>query len=160
MVSMFLRVNTMKIDCWYLALIKQARKFFVGGNFKSNGTISSIKAIVENLNKATLNPAVGKFLDPRKASDREFSLINNTQRSSFHPQQSTFSSSGRSSGRMLLLPPRTSTIRATVHTLVKSVQSNLRMLVYPGPSLGTARGDPFWARATRCVLSRCGGYYL
>lgn len=39
----------------------QARKFFVGGNFKSNGSISSISSIIENLNKATLNPAVGGF---------------------------------------------------------------------------------------------------
>jgi len=32
-----------------------ARKFFVGGNFKSNGTVKSIKAIIDNLNKAPLN---------------------------------------------------------------------------------------------------------
>lgn len=32
-----------------------ARKFFVGGNFKMNGTISSIKEIVKNLNDATLD---------------------------------------------------------------------------------------------------------
>lgn len=41
-----------------------ARKFFVGGNFKSNGTIPSIKAIVENLNKATLNPNVEVVISP------------------------------------------------------------------------------------------------
>lgn len=32
-----------------------ARKFFVGGNFKMNGTISSIKEIVTNLNNAELD---------------------------------------------------------------------------------------------------------
>jgi len=32
-----------------------ARKFFVGGNFKSNGTVKSIKAIIDNLNHALLN---------------------------------------------------------------------------------------------------------
>ncbi|KKA30121.1 hypothetical protein TD95_005112 [Thielaviopsis punctulata] len=32
-----------------------ARKFFVGGNFKMNGTKSSIKEIVDNLNGATLD---------------------------------------------------------------------------------------------------------
>jgi len=37
------------------------RKFFVGGNFKSNGTLESIKAIVENLNKAELKSDVGEF---------------------------------------------------------------------------------------------------
>jgi len=33
-----------------------ARKFFVGGNFKSNGSISSIKSIIDNLNQAKLDP--------------------------------------------------------------------------------------------------------
>ncbi|RKU41747.1 triosephosphate isomerase [Coniochaeta pulveracea] len=33
-----------------------ARKFFVGGNFKMNGDIQTIKTIVENLNKAQLDP--------------------------------------------------------------------------------------------------------
>ncbi|KAG7127644.1 Triosephosphate isomerase like protein [Verticillium longisporum] len=32
-----------------------ARKFFVGGNFKMNGTTSSIKEIVKNLNEAKLD---------------------------------------------------------------------------------------------------------
>jgi len=32
-----------------------ARKFFVGGNFKMNGTIKSIKDIIENLNNAKLD---------------------------------------------------------------------------------------------------------
>ncbi|KAL0633852.1 triosephosphate isomerase [Maublancomyces gigas] len=41
-----------------------ARKFFVGGNFKANGSISSIKAIIENLNKATLNPNVEVVISP------------------------------------------------------------------------------------------------
>ncbi|KAH9243912.1 hypothetical protein K456DRAFT_252103 [Colletotrichum gloeosporioides 23] len=36
-----------------------ARKFFVGGNFKMNGSVSSIKKIVENLNGATLDPNTG-----------------------------------------------------------------------------------------------------
>ncbi|ORY69655.1 triosephosphate isomerase [Pseudomassariella vexata] len=33
-----------------------ARQFFVGGNFKMNGTVSSIKEIVQNLNNAQLDP--------------------------------------------------------------------------------------------------------
>ncbi|KAL6866889.1 triosephosphate isomerase [Trichoderma novae-zelandiae] len=41
-----------------------ARKFFVGGNFKMNGSISSIKEIVENLNKATLDPNVEVVVSP------------------------------------------------------------------------------------------------
>ncbi|KAH7083541.1 Triosephosphate isomerase [Paraphoma chrysanthemicola] len=32
------------------------RQFFVGGNFKMNGTIKSIKEILDNLNKAKLDP--------------------------------------------------------------------------------------------------------
>lgn len=32
------------------------RKFFVGGNFKMNGTISSIRGIIENLNNAKVDP--------------------------------------------------------------------------------------------------------
>ncbi|KAM5369301.1 hypothetical protein ACJZ2D_009122 [Fusarium nematophilum] len=36
-----------------------ARKFFVGGNFKMNGSVSSIKEIVSNLNNATLDPNAG-----------------------------------------------------------------------------------------------------
>ncbi|KAI1763088.1 Triosephosphate isomerase [Hypoxylon sp. FL1150] len=41
-----------------------ARKFFVGGNFKMNGTISSVKEIVENLNKAQLDPNVETVIAP------------------------------------------------------------------------------------------------
>lgn len=41
-----------------------ARKFFVGGNFKMNGTVSSIKAIVENLNKATLDSNTETVIAP------------------------------------------------------------------------------------------------
>ncbi|KAJ1337498.1 triosephosphate isomerase (TIM) [Microdochium nivale] len=41
-----------------------ARKFFVGGNFKMNGTISSIKEIVENLNKAQLDSNVEVVVSP------------------------------------------------------------------------------------------------
>jgi triosephosphate isomerase len=41
-----------------------ARKFFVGGNFKSNGTVSSIKSIIEHLNQATLNPEVEVVISP------------------------------------------------------------------------------------------------
>ncbi|KAI0023149.1 Triosephosphate isomerase [Xylariomycetidae sp. FL0641] len=41
-----------------------ARKFFVGGNFKMNGTISSIKEIVENLNKAQLDPNTETVIAP------------------------------------------------------------------------------------------------
>ncbi|KEZ41570.1 hypothetical protein SAPIO_CDS7740 [Scedosporium apiospermum] len=41
-----------------------ARKFFVGGNFKMNGTVSSIKEIVSNLNNATLDPEVEVVVAP------------------------------------------------------------------------------------------------
>ncbi|SPO03025.1 probable TPI1 - triose-phosphate isomerase [Cephalotrichum gorgonifer] len=41
-----------------------ARKFFVGGNFKMNGTIASIKEIVQNLNNATLDPNVEVVIAP------------------------------------------------------------------------------------------------
>ncbi|KAF8241997.1 Triosephosphate isomerase [Wilcoxina mikolae CBS 423.85] len=41
-----------------------ARKFFVGGNFKSNGTLESIKAIVENLNKSELKSDVEVVISP------------------------------------------------------------------------------------------------
>ncbi|KAF1831905.1 Triosephosphate isomerase [Decorospora gaudefroyi] len=40
------------------------RKFFVGGNFKMNGTIKSIKDIVENLNKAKLDENVEVVIAP------------------------------------------------------------------------------------------------
>jgi len=42
----------------------KARKFFVGGNFKSNGTITQIKSIIEGLNQASLNPNVGSLTIP------------------------------------------------------------------------------------------------
>ncbi|KAK3940351.1 Triosephosphate isomerase [Diplogelasinospora grovesii] len=41
-----------------------ARKFFVGGNFKMNGTIQSIKDIVKNLNDAQLDPNVEVVIAP------------------------------------------------------------------------------------------------
>jgi triosephosphate isomerase len=41
-----------------------ARKFFVGGNFKMNGSISSIKEIVDNLNKATIDSNVEVVVAP------------------------------------------------------------------------------------------------
>ncbi|TQV99882.1 hypothetical protein V2A60_005310 [Cordyceps javanica] len=41
-----------------------ARKFFVGGNFKMNGSVSSIKDIVNNLNKANLDPSVEVVVSP------------------------------------------------------------------------------------------------
>ncbi|KAI3337583.1 triose-phosphate isomerase-like protein [Xylariaceae sp. AK1471] len=41
-----------------------ARKFFVGGNFKMNGSISSITEIVDNLNKAELDPNVETVIAP------------------------------------------------------------------------------------------------
>lgn len=40
------------------------RKFFVGGNFKSNGTLESIRAIIENLNKAELKSDVEVVISP------------------------------------------------------------------------------------------------
>jgi triosephosphate isomerase len=41
-----------------------ARKFFVGGNFKMNGSISSIKEIVNNLNNASLDADVEVVIAP------------------------------------------------------------------------------------------------
>ncbi|KAH8878559.1 Triosephosphate isomerase [Thozetella sp. PMI_491] len=41
-----------------------ARKFFVGGNFKMNGTIESIKSIVANLNAAQLDSNVEVVIAP------------------------------------------------------------------------------------------------
>ncbi|KAK6224020.1 triosephosphate isomerase [Pestalotiopsis sp. IQ-011] len=41
-----------------------ARKFFVGGNFKMNGTLSSIKDIVNNLNNANIDPNVETVIAP------------------------------------------------------------------------------------------------
>ncbi|UNI14064.1 Triose-phosphate isomerase [Purpureocillium takamizusanense] len=41
-----------------------ARKFFVGGNFKMNGSLSSIKEIVNNLNNATLDATVEVVVAP------------------------------------------------------------------------------------------------
>ncbi|KAF1815214.1 Triosephosphate isomerase [Eremomyces bilateralis CBS 781.70] len=41
-----------------------ARKFFVGGNFKMNGTSQSIKEIVNNLNQAKLDPNVDVVISP------------------------------------------------------------------------------------------------
>ncbi|GAP90047.1 putative triosephosphate isomerase [Rosellinia necatrix] len=41
-----------------------SRKFFVGGNFKMNGSISSITEIVDNLNKAQLDSNVETVIAP------------------------------------------------------------------------------------------------
>ncbi|RYC56772.1 hypothetical protein CHU98_g9436 [Xylaria longipes] len=41
-----------------------ARKFFVGGNFKMNGSVSSVTEIVENLNKSKLDPNVEVVIAP------------------------------------------------------------------------------------------------
>ncbi|KAH8157277.1 triose-phosphate isomerase-like protein [Xylaria telfairii] len=41
-----------------------ARKFFVGGNFKMNGSVSSVTEIVDNLNKAKLDPNVETVIAP------------------------------------------------------------------------------------------------
>ncbi|KAI1742316.1 triose-phosphate isomerase-like protein [Xylaria scruposa] len=41
-----------------------ARKFFVGGNFKMNGSVSSVTEIVDNLNKAKLDPNVEVVIAP------------------------------------------------------------------------------------------------
>jgi hypothetical protein len=41
---------------------KSGRRFFVGGNFKANGTLERIKNIIETLNKATINPEVGELI--------------------------------------------------------------------------------------------------
>jgi len=40
------------------------RQFFVGGNFKMNGTIKSIKDIIENLNNAKLDPNTEVVIAP------------------------------------------------------------------------------------------------
>ncbi|KAF2995657.1 triosephosphate isomerase [Curvularia kusanoi] len=41
-----------------------ARQFFIGGNFKMNGSIESIKKIVENLNNAKLDPNAEVVIAP------------------------------------------------------------------------------------------------
>jgi len=41
-----------------------ARKFFVGGNFKMNGSIKTIREIIENLNNAKLDPNVEVVIAP------------------------------------------------------------------------------------------------
>jgi len=41
-----------------------ARKFFVGGNFKMNGSLDGIKAIIQGLNDAKLNPEVEVVVSP------------------------------------------------------------------------------------------------
>ncbi|KAI1755526.1 triose-phosphate isomerase-like protein [Xylaria castorea] len=41
-----------------------ARKFFVGGNFKMNGSVSSVTEIVDNLNKAKLDSNVEVVIAP------------------------------------------------------------------------------------------------
>jgi len=41
-----------------------ARKFFVGGNFKMNGSIKTIKEIIDNLNNAKLDPSVEVVIAP------------------------------------------------------------------------------------------------
>lgn len=41
-----------------------ARKFFVGGNFKMNGSVSSVKEIVSNLNGAKLDPKTEVVIAP------------------------------------------------------------------------------------------------
>jgi len=41
-----------------------ARKFFVGGNFKMNGTIKIIKEIIDNLNNAKLDPNTEVVIAP------------------------------------------------------------------------------------------------
>ncbi|RDA92845.1 hypothetical protein CP533_2882 [Ophiocordyceps camponoti-saundersi (nom. inval.)] len=46
------------------SVFKMARKFFVGGNFKMNGSISTIKEIVNNLNKAVIDAEVEIVVAP------------------------------------------------------------------------------------------------
>ncbi|KAI9827832.1 MAG: triosephosphate isomerase [Thelocarpon impressellum] len=40
------------------------RQFFVGGNFKMNGSVQTIKAIIDNLNAAKLDPSVEVVIAP------------------------------------------------------------------------------------------------
>ncbi|AQZ18148.1 TPI1 (YDR050C) [Zygosaccharomyces parabailii] len=57
-----------------------ARTFFVGGNFKLNGTKSSIKEIVERLNNAKLDPKVEVVLcPPAPYLDYTVSLVKKSQ---------------------------------------------------------------------------------
>lgn len=48
----------------YTNLVSKARQFFVGGNFKLNGSKASIKEIVERLNTAQLDPNVEVVIAP------------------------------------------------------------------------------------------------
>ncbi|OBW64593.1 MAG: Uncharacterized protein AUREO_053440 [Aureobasidium pullulans] len=40
------------------------RQFFVGGNFKMNGSVDTIKSIVNNLNQAKVDPNVEVVIAP------------------------------------------------------------------------------------------------
>jgi len=52
------------LNNWEIQSAKMGRKFFVGGNFKMNGTIKSIKEIVHNLSSAKIDPNVEVVIAP------------------------------------------------------------------------------------------------
>lgn len=129
----------------------QARKFFVGGNFKMNGSLAGIKAIVSTLNEAQLNPEVGKFPIPvcygspfTNTSQRLLSLL----------QPSTFPTPARFSARTLASRPRTSSTRAMVPSPVRFRSSRSRMLAPTGLSSDTLSAGRSSRRPTSLLPRR------
>ncbi|UZP43845.1 hypothetical protein NXS19_011657 [Fusarium pseudograminearum] len=105
-----------------------ARKFFVGGNFKMNGSKSSIKEIVENLNNADLDKNAEVVVSPPALYLPSFARL---------------------SARKSRLPLRTSTTSPTVHLLVRSPSPSSRTARSTGPSSVTPSAEPSSASLTR-----------
>lgn len=45
-----------------MLMIQMVRKFFVGGNWKMNGSVAMVKTLVDMLNGATIPPNTGKMV--------------------------------------------------------------------------------------------------
>lgn len=50
-------------------MVNPNRRFFVGGNFKMNGTVDMINALIEQLNNGNLDGKTGEFAT-RKAAQK------------------------------------------------------------------------------------------
>src|SRR5690606_1124114 len=136
----------------------QARKFFVGGNFKMNGSLDGIKAIIQGLNDAKLNPNVGEstlsalshphpHLSPSTPPLSQNPLTPPPQqRSSSLPPPSTSPTPATSSARTSASPPRTSTTRATARTPVRPPCSKSLTSERSGLSSATLSVGPLSAR--------------
>jgi triosephosphate isomerase len=48
-------------------MVSSSRQFFVGGNFKMNGTVDMIKSLVNQLNDANLSGKTGALNDATHA---------------------------------------------------------------------------------------------